>query len=144
MTDIAKAQEAPKPPVYPETIDQMVEQYVRLRDTLTEAEKKHNEKLAPAKAYLEGLNAAMMTKLAELGIDSAKTGYGTVYKTHKKSATIADGDLFRGFVIANAAYDLVDWRANAPAVDGYIKDHNGELPPGVNYSTATLVGVRRS
>lgn len=134
---------AAKPPVFPDKIEDCVEQYVRLRDTIEAADKKHNEKLKPAREYLEALNGALRDKLIEAGVDSAKTSAGTAYKTLKKSATVADAGVFRDFVVSNAAFDLVDMRANAPAVAAYLGNHNGELPPGINYSTRVEVGVRR-
>jgi hypothetical protein len=62
---------------------------------------------------------------------------------HKeKSATIADGEMFRGYVTDNALFDLVDWKANATAVAAHIDEHKVP-PPGVNYTTTFVVGVRR-
>lgn len=127
----------------PTSIDAMVDMYVRLRDRIKEAEKAHEAKLKPAKDFLEQLNGAMLAKLGEIGVESAKTKFGTAYKITKKSATIADGEAFRTFIIAEGAYDLVDWRANANAVSDYIDDNEGDQPPGVNYSTFTTAGVRR-
>jgi len=127
----------------PTSLDAMVDQYVRLRDKIKAVEDANKEKLAPAKQYLEELNAAMLAKLSELGLESGKTPYGTAYKITKKSATIADGEAFRAFVIENEQFDLVDWRANALAVSAYIDEHEGEQPSGVNYSTFTQAGVRR-
>lgn len=129
---------------FPDKIEQMVDQYVKLRDKLKEADKAHSERTAPARQYLEDLNAALLAKLAEIGGDSVKTPAGTVYRTVKKSASIADGAVFREYVIENAAFDLVDWRANATAVSDYIDGPGqGNPPPGVNYSTYATVGVRR-
>jgi len=131
-------------PNIPKTLDTMVETYVRLRDTIKEANKMHEEKLAPAQEYLEQLNAAILQKLIEIGVESAKTKFGTAYKNTTKSATIADGAVFREYVIGEGQFDLVDWRANAVAVSTYIDNNEGEVPPGVNYSTFTKVGIRRA
>lgn len=139
MTDQAEAQR----PAFPEKLDECVAQYVKLRDTLKISDDKHKEKTAPAREYLELLNGAIRDKLTEAGADSVKTPNGTAYKTVKKSATVSDGAVFREYVITNSAFDLVDMRANAPAVGEFIAGHDGELPPGINYSTHVEVGVRR-
>jgi hypothetical protein len=131
-------------PNIPKNLDVMVETYVRLRDTIKEANKMHEEKLAPAQEYLDQLNAAILQKLISLGVESARTKFGTAYKNTTKSATIADGALFREYVIGESQFDLVDWRANANAVSTHIDNHEGEVPPGVNYSTFTKVGIRRA
>lgn len=127
----------------PENIDELVSQYVRLRDKIKEVEDAHKAKLKDAKEHLENLNNTLLSRLNDLGGESVKTASGTVYRTTKRSASIADGDTFRQFVISNEAFDLVDWRANANAVDDFIKEQNAP-PPGVNFSTTYTVGVRRA
>jgi hypothetical protein len=124
------------------TIDIMVAQYVQLRDRLKLADDAHKEKTKPAREFLEKLNNDILSALNKVGGDSIKTPHGTAYRTEKKSATIADGEMFRGYVTDNALFDLVDWKANATAVAAHIDEHKVP-PPGVNYTTTFVVGVRR-
>jgi len=126
----------------PENIDELVDQYVRLRDKIKAADDAHKEKTKNARSYLELLNGRLLERLNDVGGESVKTPHGTVYRTTRRSATIADGDTFRQYVIENEQFDLVDWRANANAVDDFIKEE-GVQPPGVNFSQAFTVGVRR-
>lgn len=127
----------------PETIETLVAQYVRLRDRIKEADDAHKEKTKAAREFLENLNGKLLQQLQTLGGDSIKTQAGTVYKTVKKSASIADGDVFRDFIIQTQAFDMVDWKANAGAVEDYIKS-TSVPPPGVNFNMTHVVGVRRS
>lgn len=127
----------------PDTIDALVEQMVKTRDKLKEADDAHKERTKVAREYKERLENALLAKLNEVGGESVKTAHGTVYRTTRRSATIADGDVFRQFVIGNEAFDLVDWKANANACDDFIKNE-GTPPPGVNFTTAFTVGVRRA
>ena len=129
--------------VPPEDFDELVAQYVKLRDKLKEADDAHSAKIKPAKDYLLLLNGRLLERLNEIGGESVKTVAGTVYRTSRKSATIADGGVFRSFVIEHEAFDIVDWKANANAVEDYVKSE-GQLPPGVNYSVSYTVGVRRA
>lgn len=126
----------------PVSIEELVNQYVRLRDKIKEAEDAHKAKLKDAKDHLEKLNNTLLERLNQLGGESVKTSSGTVYRTTKRSASIADGDTFRQFVINNEAFDLVDWKANANAVDDFIKEQTAP-PPGVNFTLTYTVGVRR-
>lgn len=127
----------------PDSIDELVSQYIKLRDKIKEADDAHKKKTEQARAYLDLLNGKLLERLNTLGGESVKTAHGTVYRTTRRSASIADGDTFRQYVIDNEGFDLVDWRANANAVDDFIKEH-GVQPPGVNFSTAFTVGVRRA
>jgi hypothetical protein len=126
----------------PDNIEELVAQYVRLRDKLKESDDAHKEKTKSAREYLELLNAKLLERLNDVGGESVKTAAGTVYRTTKRSATLADGDLFRNFVRSMELFDLVDWRANPTAVAEYVEE-NQVPPPGVNYSTTFTVGVRR-
>ncbi len=124
------------------TIDQKVERYIKLRDRLKEADDAHKAKTKPAREYLETLEGLMLQELQAMGAEKVGTPAGTVYRTVKKSATIADGAAFRSFVIGGELWDLVDWKANVTATAEFI-EQNDAPPPGINYSTRLEVGVRR-
>jgi hypothetical protein len=127
----------------PDNVDELVNQFVRLRDKIKEADDAHKDKMRAAREHQEKLRTKLLERLNELGGDAVKTASGTVYRTTKRSATIADPKVFRDYVKTSSAFDLVDWRANANAVDDFIEQHKSP-PPGVNFSISYEVGVRRS
>lgn len=133
----------PLPPPLPENFNDLVGQYVRLRDRIKEADDLHKKKLEKAKSYKDRLEGRMLELLNEQGGNSVSTDSGTVYRTTKNTASIADGDAFREYVIENQFFDLVDWKANAPAVKDHIGAHLAP-PPGVNFSSYYSVGIRRA
>lgn len=118
-------------------------QYVKLRDLIKERNDAHKVSMKPLNETLEQLNACLLAHLMDIGANSAATDSGTVYRTEKKSASLADGKLFMDFVIANGAWDLLDRKANVTAVEEFIKG-NAAPPPGVNFSSTYVVGVRRA
>jgi hypothetical protein len=127
----------------PTDINKRVTQYVALRDKIKALDEEHKEKLKPYKEALENLNAVLLQHLITINGDSVKTEGGTVYRTAKKAASLADPDAFMRFVISNEQWDLLDRKANVTAVADFIEE-NSETPPGVNFSTTFVVGVRRS
>lgn len=124
--------------------DHYVGKYVQLRDKIKQLDDEHKEKMKPYRELLERLNGLLLEHLKVVGADSSKTPAGTVYKTLKKSATIADAGAFRAYVIENRAWEMCDWRVNVTAATAFIEENEGELPPGVNYTTHYEVGVRRA
>ena len=124
-------------------ISKRVDQYVRLRDQIKKLDDEHKEKMKPYKEVLDKLNGVLLAHLNEIHGDSVRTGSGTVYRTAKKAASLADADAFMQFVIDNEAWDLLDRKANVTAVSDFIEE-NGGTPPGVNFSSTYIVGVRRS
>jgi len=125
------------------TFEQRVEQYVKLRDKIKELDDAHKDKIKPFKDTLEKLNAVMLAQLNAAGGDSVTTAAGTVYRTRKKTATIADMSLFWDWVITNQEFDFVDKRANSTRVEEYLNTNGGNLPPGINFTQVEVVGVRR-
>ena len=124
-------------------IAKRVEQYVRLRDMIKAKEDEHKKAIKPLKDTLEQLNSVLLAHLNGINGQSVATENGTVYRTEKKSASLADAQAFMDFVVANQAFDLIDRKANVMAVEEFIKE-NTAPPPGVNFSSTFVVGVRRS
>jgi hypothetical protein len=120
-----------------------VAQYVKLRDLIKEKNDAHKLAMKTHNETLEQLNSVLLSHLNNVGANSASTDNGTVYRTEKKSASLADGKLFMDYVIAQGAWDLLDRKANVTAVEEFIKGNNAP-PPGVNFSSTYVVGVRRA
>ena len=119
------------------------EQYVKLRDKIKELNDEHKKRMQPYTETLEKLNTMILAHLNAVGTDSAAIkGIGTAYKNLKVSATLADPAEFRRFVIGGEHWDLVDWSANKTAVQTFVDEHQGP-PPGVNFTTTYVAGVRR-
>lgn len=123
------------------TLDQMVENYVKIRDAKAEAKKafdKETERMTQAMLKLEG----MFTKqLDDLGVESVKCEHGTVFKKLRSSVSIADRDEFYEWAVANEQLGAIDMKANAKAVRELLQE--GTQVPGVKYSEAYQIGVRR-
>lgn len=127
MTDIAKR----------------VEQFVKLRDLIKQKNDAHKLAMKPYNETLEQLNALLLAHLNSVNGNSVATDNGTVYRTEKKSASLADAQAFMDYVIQNNAWDLIDRKANVSAVEDFINQHN-KTPPGVNWSSTFVAGVRRA
>lgn len=124
-----------------------VDKYLRLREAIKKKDDEHKEAMRPARDMLEQLETMLLGHLNQINTDNVKIkGVGTVYKVTKKSATIADKEALRRFVESDPTHnlDLLDFKANAVRVAEWISEHDGELPPGVNYATHAEVNVRKA
>jgi hypothetical protein len=124
-------------------IGKRVEQFVKLRDLIKSRDDEHKKAMKPLRETLESLNSVLLSHLNDMGGNSIATDAGTAYRTEKKSASLADSEAFMNYVIANQAFDLLDRKANVTAVEEHIKA-NDAPPPGVNFSSTFVVGVRRA
>ena len=138
MTD-----QTPEPPQPAVDVQKRVEQFIKLRDFVKAMEDQQKEALRPAKETLEKLKGVLLGHLNATNQERAGCQAGTVYRTVKKSASIADKSAFWTYVVTQSDFDLIDVRANPTAVEEHIKT-NGAPPPGVNWSTMETVGVQRS
>lgn len=130
-------------PAKPLNIDKYVGAYVTIRDKIKAIKERHKSELKEYEETLEQLNSVLLGHLNSLGADNVGTPAGTVYRTHKKSASVADREAFWSWVVENEQFDMVDKRANVQAVEAHIQEH-GEAPPGINWSVLNEVGVRRA
>jgi hypothetical protein len=119
-----------------------IAQYVQLRDKIKVLDDAHKKKMEPFREMLDQLGGLLLVHLQTVGGDSIATPSGTVYKTVKNSASIADGQSFWDFIVANNEFDLLDKKANVSAVQDFIEQHHAP-PPGVKFTSVVTVGVRR-
>jgi hypothetical protein len=121
----------------------MISGYIALRDKKNALKKEHIAVLKPYNEALEKIEDVLRGHLQANQLQSISGKDGTAFLKRTRSATVADASLFRGHVIANEDFDLADFRANPEAVESYVEDHKGGVPPGVNFSTSIDVFVQR-
>jgi hypothetical protein len=129
-------------PLVDQIAEKRIAKFIEIRDTLKAMDEAHEKAKEPFIEVRDWLTGWMQTFLDKTGAESVKTAAGTCYSTTRYSASLADPQAFMNFVIAHDKWDLLDRKANAPAVRDYVAEI-GTLPPGVNLSALKTVGVRR-
>jgi hypothetical protein len=124
-------------------VEQRISEYIRVRDAIKAANDKHDLQIKPLVELQNMLTGWLQEFMETAGADSVKTTYGTCYTTTRYSASLADPEAFMKFVKDTESYDLLDRKANVTSVRDYVSEH-GTLPPGVNLSAISTVGVRRA
>jgi len=126
----------------PATIEKRVAQFIAVRDHIKKIKERQKEELKQPMEILEKLNSVLLGHLNANNLKNAGCAAGTVYKTTKKNASIADASAFWEYIVTNGDWDMIDKKANTTAVEDYITEH-GTPPPGVNFTTFETVGVQR-
>lgn len=124
-------------------LDKIVERYVALRDRKAELKKAFEEQAATLTEAMDRLEAAILAHLNETGSESFRTSAGTAYKSVGTSITVADKAAFKDYLLETGQWELADIRAAKKNIEAF-KAANDDLPPGLNWSQAITVGVRRS
>lgn len=123
-------------------LNDLVEKYIQLRDKRAEVRKAYTDRVAKIDSLMEKIEGMLLKVFNETGMDAVKTEFGTAFKSVRSSSTVADWDVFRTYVIAKDAWELLEHRCSNAAVAQH-KEANGELPPGVNWREEVVINVRR-
>jgi hypothetical protein len=135
-------------PVLP-TADQDIERFLALRDHIEAQNKAFTEWAKPLRDEMEQITSRMHARLLELGGDkpSIKTAAGTAFTTTTKNPKIENRDTYLEFVGKNwTQYGNAMLQLGAPQVSAlqeFMDDHEGQLPPGVKIEPFTRVTIRK-
>ena len=124
-------------------MEQLIEKYIMLRDKKADLSAAYKEKVAKIDEALDKLEGALLATLEQNGMESAKCKTGTVYKSTRTSATVADWDFTLDFIQNHELWNMLERRVNKQAVQQYKEEH-GDLPPGINWREEVVVNIRRS
>lgn len=120
----------------------MVENYIKLRDYKKKAEDEFKEGMERVRLGMEKLESMILQHLNETGLDNIKCDAGTAYRKVEYSATVKDREAFLKYLRESEDWDALDARANKKYVRE--KTEQAVMIPGVEMSSITNVGVRRS
>lgn len=124
------------------TIDDVVGHYVKLRDAVQRIEGEHTAQLAPYKEKMEKIEAWLMAKSQETGVDSFKTPHGTAYKQLQQRTSIENWDVLLPFLIEHDLTHLLTKSVAKTQVLDYMKQ-TGALPPGVSLEQFYVININR-
>ena len=116
--------------------------YLEIREAKEAAAQQHKDEIALFDQRLDKIANVLHGHMRDYNLKSLPTEAGTAYINTLNSASTTDGAAFRGFIIENRAWDMVDWRPNKIAVAGFIEEHQ-TLPPGINWSSMDRVLCRK-
>ena len=137
------------------TVEELVKAYIALRDKKANLKAEFMERQKPYDEALYQIEAEMLSKMSETGVESMKTAYGTAYKSVRSTVSVQDKEAFRRFIADKIlyaydrdedpmwAFDYLDIKANKTACEDYLSAKD-ELPPGINIRREEVVGFRRA
>lgn len=124
-------------------LEELVGNYIALRDKRAALKKKYTEKDDVLKAAMESAEAMALKQLDAVGAKSIRTDAGTVFKEEKRSVTTADASVFFDYVREHNAWDMIEKRPARATVLEWVDEH-GSLPPGLNLYSELTIKIRRS
>ena len=126
-------------------LDELVANYIKLRDKKSQLKKQYDEKVAKVDAVMDKMEAIILKTFQDSGIASARTDAGTAYISTRTSATVGSREELFQWIQEDFEERSIflENRVSKVAVEQF-KAANDDLPPGVNFRSELVVGVRRA
>lgn len=124
-------------------VEELVDRFIELRDKKSEVAAEAKRVTEMIQTRMDELQADIIRKFDEIGVESARTKYGTAFKKVSRSTTVAQWDDFLPWVQTTGNWHMLTRAANKTAVLEYADDHE-DLPPGINLYSKIELGVTRS
>lgn len=124
------------------TLDQLVDSYVKLRDLLKQKKQAYEAEIAPMQDAMAKIEGVFLKHMLDNNMDSFSTVNGTPYRSRQVSVSVADWNVFREWAETRGHDAMMTHGANKKVVDEYVQQTQ-EMPPGLNYSAAWVVNIRR-
>lgn len=125
------------------SVEKLVATYIKIRDARDEIKREMEEKVAELQADLDAINQTLLDHFKEQGIDSARTPFGTAYRTIKSRYWTNDWDAMRSFIAEHDAFDLLEKRIHQSNMKQFLEENPDLHPAGLNVDSEYSVTVRR-
>ena len=123
-------------------VETVVQKFVELRDKRAALKRAFEAEDFLLKQGQEKIEAYLLKRLTEEGVDSFKTAEGTAYTALETKVSCADWGSIWQWMAVNGEFSMMEKRLAVSAVKDY-EERTGNLPPYVNKMVEKVVRVRR-
>lgn len=125
------------------TIAKLMELRTGLVSRIDAASAKLKESIETDSEKLKKLEALIHEKMLASGDESIKTAFGTAFFKLHESFPVKDKVKFMKWVKDADMWHVVPAQMLKPEAKEYVKEHGGELPPGIEYSGFKKLNFRK-
>ena len=126
------------------SMEDLVAQYIKIREKQAQLKVEYEAKNAPYEDVKSKIEALILQRFEEQGVNSMKTKAGTAYVSVTARASLGDWDTYKAFLDRqDNPYDFLERRVSTAAVENY-KTEPKDLPPGINWVEVRGVNFRKT
>lgn len=126
------------------TDQQVVDKMLEIREKISALTKEYEAEKAKLKqAYERGENW-LLARMQETGHKSFKVDGATVFTKTNKRYSFGDWNGFAAWVQKTGNVELLQHRVSSTNMDTFVKESEGELPPGIKVDPVVSVNIRKS
>lgn len=124
--------------------NQMVAEYVMLRDDIAAMAARHKLEMAPLSESLTKAEGVLQAYLNDNQLDGFKANGATVYTEKVMRANIGDKAALNQFIMESGDVELLQTRLSTTVLKEWMAAHNEQSPPGVAVQYERVVRVRKA
>ena len=124
--------------------DKLTLAYIKMRDKRSELLKAYEAEDAIIQEQMDMVEAELKKMCEEIGADSIKTSYGTVYRSVKTQYQVNDWDSMYKFVMEHNIPQVLFKRVSTTNMKQFLDENPNLMPIGMNIDNRYTVTVRRS
>lgn len=121
----------------------VVEAMVQLREKMDENRKTFEKEQKRLKEKYEKGERWLMSHMQEHDLSNMGIRGFSVFTTTTLQAGVGDWDAIKDFILSTGEVDLLQHRITSKAVQQYMEEHNGQVPPGVSTRQKVNVNIRK-
>ena len=123
--------------------DKLTLAYIKMRDKRSEILKAYEAEDAVIQEQMEMVETELKKMCDEIGADSIKTSYGTVYRSVKTQYQVNDWDNMYKFVMEHNIPQVLFKRISTTNMKQFLDENPNLMPIGMNIDNRYTVTVRR-
>ena len=127
-----------------QSVDKLVDVYIKIRDAKDAAKKAYEEKNAELSEQMDIIESEILEVCKATGADSIKTPHGLAMRSIKTRYWTNDWEKFYQFMLEHNAPELLERRIHQTNIKSFLAENPETLPQGLNVDNAYSITVRRS
>jgi len=125
-------------------VEQAVVEYLSAREEKEAIVGRHKQELSGVNDKLKRLDAFLLGKLQELGVDSVSAAGASVHYVTELQASIGDKGALMDYIRESGDTELLQSRVSSTVLKEWMAAHDGSTPPGVTARFERVVRVRKN
>lgn len=127
----------------PQTIEEMVSIYIKIRNHIEETEERHKSELEKIREEYDIVSQHLLGICNEQNLDSIKTPAGTVSRTVSTRYWASDWEQMYSFIRDHDAPQLLERRIHNGNMKQFLEENPDTLPIGLQADSRYTIRVRK-
>lgn len=122
---------------------QLAEWYINNREWLRQRKAAYEAEIESVETTQTEIETELQKRLNAAGATSLRTQSGTVVQSTRTTFSAEDPNAFGQYIVANGCYEATSIRPVKEFVEDYMRNHDGQLPPGVAARSQHVISIKK-